>query len=139
MIKCLSIRQPWADAIFEQGKDIENRNWSTNFRGMVAIHSSLKRDDSFFSKFVEDRKINLRPFEKLSLEGYIIGVVNITDSVKNHNSLWFEGEYGFLLSNPVRLNPIKMKGSLKLFDLPVEIEKEIQQQLKNLKGSNHEI
>ncbi|MCW0309185.1 ASCH domain-containing protein [Pantoea ananatis] len=139
MIKCLSIRQPWADAIFEQGKDIENRNWSTNFRGMVAIHSSLKRDDSFFSRFVEDRKINLRPFEKLSLEGYIIGVVNITDSVKNHNSLWFEGEYGFLLSNPVRLNPIKMKGSLKLFDLPVEIEKEILQQLKNLKGRNHEI
>ncbi|MFW0698429.1 ASCH domain-containing protein [Pantoea sp. R13S299] len=139
MIKCLSIRQPWADAIFEQGKDIENRNWSTNFRGMVAIHSSLKRDDSFFSKFVEDRKINLRPFEELSLEGYIIGVVNITDSVKYHNSLWFEGEYGFLLSNPVRLKPIKMKGSLKLFDLPVEIEKEVQQQLKNLKGSNHEI
>lgn len=139
MIKCLSIRQPWADAIFEQGKDIENRNWSTNFRGMVAIHSSLKRDDSFFSKFVEDRKINLRPFEELSLEGYIIGVVNITDSVNYHNSLWFEGEYGFLLSNPVRLKPIKMKGSLKLFDLPVEIEKEVQQQLKNLKGSNHEI
>ena len=34
----LSIRQPWAWLIVNGYKDIENRTWSTRFRGKVLIH-----------------------------------------------------------------------------------------------------
>lgn len=132
MIKCLSIRQPWADAIFEQGKDIENRSWPTKHRGMIAIHSSLKREDDLFAEYVERKNIKLNPIKKDSLEGYILGVVNITDSVQSHSSLWFEGEHGFVLKDPIRLTPIKMKGSLKLFDLPKDVEEKIKKQLNKI-------
>ncbi len=36
----LSIRQPWAWHILHSGKDIENRDWPTRFRGRVLIHAS---------------------------------------------------------------------------------------------------
>jgi hypothetical protein len=36
---CLSVRQPWAWAILN-GKDIENRDWSTTRRGRFLLHAS---------------------------------------------------------------------------------------------------
>lgn len=33
MLPAISIRQPWAWLILNAGKDIENRDWPTNFRG----------------------------------------------------------------------------------------------------------
>ncbi len=45
-MKALSIKQPWAWAILNAGKDIENRNWKTNFRGKFYIHASKKFDKS---------------------------------------------------------------------------------------------
>ena len=33
----LTIRQPWAWAILHASKDIENRGWSTNFRGRFCL------------------------------------------------------------------------------------------------------
>ena len=39
-MKALSIRQPWAWLILHGGKDIENRDWATRFRGRVLIHAS---------------------------------------------------------------------------------------------------
>jgi len=38
-VKALSLTQPMAWAIFH-GKDVENRRWSTKFRGRVYIHAS---------------------------------------------------------------------------------------------------
>lgn len=39
-MKALSIRQPWAWMILHAGKDVENRNWCTDYRGWVAIHAA---------------------------------------------------------------------------------------------------
>src|SRR3972149_1615669 len=40
--RVLSIRQPWAWAISEGRKKVENRTWRTSYRGVVYIHASLK-------------------------------------------------------------------------------------------------
>ena len=32
-MKALSIHQPWAWAILNAGKTVENRTWSTNYQG----------------------------------------------------------------------------------------------------------
>lgn len=39
-MKVLTVRQPWAQLIAVGAKDVENRNWHTNVRGRIAIHSS---------------------------------------------------------------------------------------------------
>ena len=43
-MKALSIRQPWAWLIVNGYKDIENRNWRTNFRGRVYVHAGKRPD-----------------------------------------------------------------------------------------------
>ena len=45
-MKVLSVRQPWAWAIIHGGKDVENRNWDTKFRGRLAIHAGKQFDIS---------------------------------------------------------------------------------------------
>lgn len=36
----LSIRQPWCWVILNLGKDLENRHWSTDYRGQFLMHAS---------------------------------------------------------------------------------------------------
>ena len=42
-MQVLTIKQPFASAILELGKDVENRTWSTPYRGKLIIHSSKSR------------------------------------------------------------------------------------------------
>lgn len=39
-MKALSLRQPWLWTILERGKRIENRRWTTAYRGPLLLHSS---------------------------------------------------------------------------------------------------
>ena len=43
-IKGLSLWQPWASLMVVGAKRIETRSWSTNYRGLVAIHAAKKWD-----------------------------------------------------------------------------------------------
>jgi len=45
-VKALTVKQPWAGAIALGWKTIENRTWSTGYRGPLAIHAgaSIDRD-----------------------------------------------------------------------------------------------
>lgn len=40
----LSVRQPWAWAIISGGKTIENRSWTTPYRGPLLIHAGKAFD-----------------------------------------------------------------------------------------------
>ncbi len=46
-MKALSLRQPWAHAVLYYGKTLENRRWSTTFRGEFLIHAAkgMTRDE----------------------------------------------------------------------------------------------
>jgi sugar diacid utilization regulator len=39
-MKCLSLRQPYAELLVSRKKTIELRKWNTNFRGKFLIHAS---------------------------------------------------------------------------------------------------
>jgi ASCH domain len=44
-MKIISLRQPWASLIVHGFKDVENRTWSTRYRGPLIIDSSLRADN----------------------------------------------------------------------------------------------
>ena len=44
-MKVLTLRQPWAWAVAHGGKDVENRTWTTRYRGPIAIHAGLAKPD----------------------------------------------------------------------------------------------
>lgn len=110
----LSIRQPWAWAILFAGKDIENRSWSTKFRGRVLIHTGGKIDKDGIEFLSEDMNIAL---PQSYLIGGIVGMVDIVDCVKKSDSKWFFGEYGFVLKNPSFLPFMPCKGQLNFFNV----------------------
>ena len=43
-MKCLSLKQPYADLLVSGKKTIELRTWNTKFRGGFLIHASKKVD-----------------------------------------------------------------------------------------------
>lgn len=115
--KALSLTQPMAWAIFN-GKDVENRNWATKFRGLVYIHASKKFNLEHWNWIAENenRLVLEVPYPTELIYGAIIGQVEIIDCVTNHGSRWFTGPYAFVLKNAVAYEkPIPCKGMLGFF------------------------
>jgi len=113
-MKAISISQPMAWAIFH-GKDIENRKRATNVRGRVMIHASKKFNEEYYNWIVDNRLCTDIPSPDSAefVRGAVIGEVDLIDCVKNHNSLWFSGPYGFVLSNPKEYKkPLPCKGTI---------------------------
>lgn len=109
----LSIRQPWAWLIVNGYKDIENRTWSTQFRGKFLIHAGKKWDESIT---LADIKAIYGIEVPLQLEtGGIIGMAEITDCIDKSKSPWFAGPYGFTLKNAKPLPFLPCKGKLGFF------------------------
>ena len=118
IMKALSIRQPWAWLIVNGYKDIENRTWSTNFRGRVYVHAGRKIKSGDFPEqrdYITQSGILLPEEPAL---GAIVGEVTITDCVNTSSSPWFRGPYGFLLLEPTAYAmPIPYRGQLGFFDV----------------------
>lgn len=77
-MKALSVRNPWAAAIIHLGKDVENRTWTTQHRGRIAIHASLEPDRDAIIPIDTDPRIDADYFDCLRLDaGKIIGTVNL--------------------------------------------------------------
>jgi hypothetical protein len=119
-MKALSIQQPWAWLIVNGFKDVENRDWSTNLRGRVAVHAGKKIDEAAYRwMHINFPAITLPPTSQLE-RGGIVGTVEITGCVSHSESRWFQGEYGFLLARPTRCNLIPLRGQLGFFEVPEE-------------------
>lgn len=117
----LSVRQPWAWLIVNGHKDIENRDWSTSFRGRILVHASKgMTEEEYYDCRAYALAINPDiPFPKFAeLErGGFVGAVDVTGCVKKTESPWFIGEYGFTLENPEVLPFQQYRGQLNFFEV----------------------
>lgn len=124
MTAALSIRQPWAWLILNAGKDIENRDWPTNFRGRTLIHASKSCTKAEYADALEfvtmgelgRQGIVLPPIEQLQ-RGGIVGSVEIIGCTAESDSPWFMGQFGFVLRNPKPLPFVAWKGQLGFFNI----------------------
>jgi hypothetical protein len=48
-MRALTVRPPWSWAIAYAGKSVENRTWTTRWRGLLAIHAGQRPDKAAFS------------------------------------------------------------------------------------------
>lgn len=118
--KALSIRQPWAWAILNAGKRIENRPRRFHFRGAICLHASSylnARDYSQAEDFITGQSPRWPP-EMLSasnIRGGIIGTAVITDCIEESEDPWFFGPFGLVLEDVQPVPFIPVKGALGLF------------------------
>ena len=120
-MKALSLKQPFAELILEGRKKIELRKWNTNFRGEFFIHASKNPDKESMKRF---------GFTALPL-GFLVGKANLIDvktykdaeeHLKDNNLHLASGDWGnhgFILENPVRIEPIPFKGKLNFFEVNI--------------------
>ncbi len=125
-MKVITIKQPFASLIVENIKKYEFRTWKTNYRGKILIHSAKTVDKNAMKKF-----------EKYNLDyptGCIIGIASITDCIKvddnfrnilkSENDLVYSNTiknkewngYGFKLEKVSKIEPIKVRGKLSLWE-----------------------
>lgn len=145
-MKALSVRAPWWWFILHCGKDIENRDWPTNFRGTVYLHASKwwvtreveddfdyaigdfeTANNTFITTDLTEPEVEAATLRKIRERGgCIVGTVEIVGCVKQSDSPWFNGPYGFVLRNPKPLDtPIPYKGALGFFDVHLETPAEV--------------
>ena len=120
-IKCLSIRQPWAEMILHHNKSAENRTWNTGYRGPLVIHAGkarASRDDVQTIRDMFDIEVDR---DKLTY-GAFVGVVELYDVAEPgaYAGLWHDTDcYGFKLRHAFPFtHGIAGQGRLGLFTPP---------------------
>ena len=120
-MKAISLWQPWASLVVEGYKDVENRPWRSFYRGPLLIHASLKWDQEGADWIEENCSLQLALKEDHE-QGQILGIVDMVECVKDYNSPWFFGPYGFVFENPKQFKQsITYRGRQGLFNVPDEI------------------
>lgn|SRR5574341_705906 len=125
-MKCLSIKQPFAELIVIGKKTIELRTWNTKFRGEFLIHASQKLDKEICQLYDIDTDSLVR--------GAVIGKAVLYD-VKEYKSKrefladknrhlvparYADHKYGFMIKDAVRFDkPIYMLGRLGFFNVNI--------------------
>lgn len=126
MIPALSIRQPWAWLIVNGHKDIENRDWATQFRGELLVHAGLTMPRRYYDEVVADLTSHgLWPASAPSFDdlprGGLVGWTRIVDCQQDHSSPWKQdGTHGFVLERSRPIPFLPWKGRLGFFNVPRE-------------------
>lgn len=154
-IMALTLKQPWALAVAEYGKPVENRTWQTNYRGLLAIHAGASAD-RYASFPVRDAQRAYRAREAAALlagriapedrMGFrrLVAVARLAgihhagecaDSAPAEGMLcspWaFHGEWHWEFPDVWPLDPVACHpGRLGLWPLPDDVEKAVRAQLE---------
>jgi hypothetical protein len=117
-MKALSVRQPWAWLIVNGYKDVENRTWSTEYRGPLLIHAGWHLDPEIEQVRGELAEMGIEVPADLP-RGGIVGRVVVVECVTAHDSEWFSGPYGFVLESPEGLAFRPLRGKPGIFEVEV--------------------
>lgn len=128
----LSVRQPWAWALIHGGKDVENRTWSTPYRGPLLIHAGKTPTTEEDWLLVRERWRWTREYAPWLATaetiphphvagafayGAIIGHVRLVRAERNYPSEWAaDGAWHWVVADPTPIDPpIPCRGQQGLF------------------------
>ncbi|MEP6575545.1 MAG: ASCH domain-containing protein [Nitrososphaerota archaeon] len=123
-MRCLSLKQPYAELVVSCKMTIEVRTWNTNFRGQFLVHAPKKINEEACKRLKIDQS-------KL-VTGAIVGKANLYDVIPygskksfiNDKNKHFAGsnyekpKYGFLVNHAKKFDfPIPIRGKLGFFNV----------------------
>lgn len=121
-LRVLTVRQPWAWALIEGLKDIENRSWQTSRRGSILLHAGAAKPSAVDMAKASARAGRVMPVDEP--RGAIIGAIKIAgihsyDQCQGQCSPWAEREdWHWEITEPMRLpTPVPATGALNLWRL----------------------
>lgn len=114
-LPALSVRPPWSWLIVNRFKPIENRNWYTVVRGAIYIHAGKKFDHEGYVWVQRQFPHIVMPAPHEFQLGGIVGRARLVNCVEDHDSPWFFGRYGFVLTDAEPLPFRACRGQLGFF------------------------
>lgn len=130
-VRAISLWAPWGYAIFNLGKDVENRSRPLDHVGPLLIHQSATRFDTNGCHAIEGIVGHKIPASRHDYAmGKLIGYVEMTGckryrpgQSRDEYSRWAQnGLYHYHLKNPVAFeNPITIAGSQGVFYVPYNV------------------
>jgi hypothetical protein len=119
-MKALTVKAPWAWAIIHAGKDVENRTWTTSYRGSMAIHASIGCARAYWvwaRDWMAAIDVEMPELDEL-VKGCVIGTVTLVDCVRESGRRWgMSDNWHWILRNPKPCQPRFVRGSLGLWTL----------------------
>lgn len=116
------VRQPWASAIIDLDKDVENRGRSYSYRGPFAIIAGARspEPDEYMRAMrtileaLDDDVRGIEPFLDGGLRlprGKLIGIVDLHEvTSKPPQSRWYMGGFAWCVRRPLKLEPRPYRG-----------------------------
>lgn len=86
-VRVLTVRQPWAWAIIQGGKDVENRSWPAKHRGPLLIHAGNAFERDGYETVKRLATVPPPPANDF-VRRAIVGVVELVDCVQDSDSEW---------------------------------------------------
>jgi hypothetical protein len=131
----LTLQQPWASAVRDLGKRIENRSWPAPQRVLgqfIAIHAGMSfREDA--ADWLAARTGRMLTRQNVPL-GAVVALARVVEVVQEHpDDPWFVGPYGWVLGDVVALTPVPCRGRQQLWTVPEAVRAAIDaQQTKSM-------
>lgn len=129
--RVLSIKAPYAWAIATGRKKVENRDWSTPYRGLIYIHanSTSCSDDV---RWLE-KTFRLKVPDSL-VKGAIVATAELVDVIEKDRAArfgrWFVGHYGWVLKDVQQLRrPVPVNGQQGLYRATPALKRAVERQL----------
>lgn len=117
-MRALTIRQPWAWLITAGYKDIENRSWPTQTRGLVVVHAASALAPHYAEVCARiARQFGIVVPESLP-RGGVVGLMEIDACADHSASPWFVGPYGFHIADACALAFVPCAGKLGFWTVP---------------------
>lgn len=122
-MKALTIRQPWAQAIADGHKPLENRTWrprSLPLGSPLAIHAGLAFEDTAVGQIADLAGVT---YDRTTAPGgVIVAVARLEGLVEESPSPWFCGPIGWRLGAVQAVSPpVPCKGGQGLWDVPRDV------------------
>jgi hypothetical protein len=124
--RALTVIQPWAWAIANGIKTVENRSWSTSYRGTIYVHAGVKLLSAEFdqcARLLEKTGLprHVLPGASSLVYGALIATVEIVSCGRFPDDPWAapdSSQWHWKLANAKLLeSPIPMRGSLGLWEI----------------------
>jgi hypothetical protein len=117
-IPALTVKQPWARLIMLGIKNVENRSWTTDYRGRIFVHAGVKWDPSPWPDDPRLSDFGTTYFNATSMPaGVLLGTVDLYDIAEDSTSPWArKGDHHWLIRNPQPFsNPVPWRGQMGLW------------------------
>jgi hypothetical protein len=126
-VKLLSVWGPWAQLLVLGLKDVENRSWTTAYRGPLAIHASKighppREVDRLLAQLERDKLITIAQADEIAERvdadrGHVIGVVQLVGTKRTSTSPWWvKGQIAWEVAGARTIERIPLVGKQGLRD-----------------------